>query len=613
MKATLLNNVGKLSMATSRRPTPSTCFFSQWKPSLVVSKAYLSAAGGMKLKSTVQCTKASAVKLAEPNSATTIRRSGNYKPTTWDFEYIQSVNNRYVGDKYIERFDELKKEMKKNLMMTVHEGSEEFDAKLELIDNLERLGVSYHFKDEIMQILRNIHDQNAAIGDSLYTTALKFRLLRQHGFHISQDILNNFQDEHGNLKQSICNDTKGLLKLYEASFLSTENETTLNNATRFTMARLKNYADNHCGDQDNVMASLVLHALEVPRHWMMPRLETEWYIRIYEGMPNANPLLLELAKLDFNIVQATHQQDLRILSRWWKNTGLAEKLPFSRDILVENLIWAVGALFEPQHSNFRRMITKVVVFISIIDDIYDVYGTLDELELFTHAIQRWDVNAMEQLPDYMKVCYLALFNVINEVAYEVLKNHGVDVLPYLTKSWTDLCKSYLQEARWYHIGYKPSMEEYMENARISVAVPMVLVHSLFLVNDPITQEAMESLSNYPDIIRQSATIFRLADDLGTSSDELKRGDVPKSIQCYMNENGASEEESREHIRFLIKETWEALNTAERKNSLFSETFVRITKDITRTSHFMYLHSDVKSSISKILFEPSIILNAASIG
>lgn len=96
MKATLLNNVGKLSMATSRRPTPSTCFFSQWKPSLVVSKAYLSAAGGMKLKSTVQCTKASAVKLAEPNSATTIRRSGNYKPTTWDFEYIQSVNNRYV-------------------------------------------------------------------------------------------------------------------------------------------------------------------------------------------------------------------------------------------------------------------------------------------------------------------------------------------------------------------------------------------------------------------------------------------------------------------------------------------------------------------------------------
>lgn len=41
---------------------------------------------------------------------------------------------------------------------------------------------------------------------------------------------------------------------------------------------------------------------------------------------------------------------------------------------------------------------------------------------------------MEELPDYMKVCYLAFFNTINEVAYEVLKDQGVNVLPYLTKS-----------------------------------------------------------------------------------------------------------------------------------------------------------------------------------
>lgn len=120
---------------------------------------------------------------------------------------------------------------------------------------------------------------------------------------------------NGNVKQSICNDTKGLLELYEASFLSTECETTLKN---FTEAHLKNYVyiNHSCGDQyNNIMMELVVHALELPRHWMMPRLETRWYISIYERMPNANPLLLELAKLDFNIVQATHQQDLKSLSR----------------------------------------------------------------------------------------------------------------------------------------------------------------------------------------------------------------------------------------------------------------------------------------------------------
>ncbi|PHT98654.1 (-)-camphene/tricyclene synthase, chloroplastic [Capsicum chinense] len=225
---------------------------------------------------------------------------------------------------------------------------------------------------------------------------------------------------------------------------------------------------------------------------------------------------------------------------------------------------------------------------------------------------------MEQLPDYMRVCYLALINTTNEVAHEVVKKHGINVLPHLTKSWSDLCKSYLREARWYYSGYKPSLEEYMDNAWVSIAVPMVLVHALFLVTNPITKEALESISNYPDIIRRSATIFRLTDDLGTSSDELKRGDVPKSIQCYMNEKGASEEEAREHIRCLIKETWEFMNTAEKESCLFSETFVGIAKNIARTAHCMYLNgdghgiqnTDVKSSITNILFHPIAIPNVA---
>lgn len=78
----------------------------------------------------------------------------------------------------------------------------------------------------------------------------------------------------------------------------------------------------------------------------------------------------------------------------------------------------------------------------------------------------------------------------------------------------------------------------------------------------------------------------------------------------MNEKGASEEEAIEHIEFLIQETWEAMNTAQSKNSPLSETFIEVAKNITKASHFMYLHSDVKSSISKILFEPIIISNVA---
>ena len=61
---------------------------------------------------------------------------------------------------------------------------------------------------------------------------------------------------------------------------------------------------------------------------------------------------------------------------------------FARDRLMENFLWTVGMIFEPQYGYCRRMLTKLGTFITIIDDVYDVYGTLDELELFTDAVDR---------------------------------------------------------------------------------------------------------------------------------------------------------------------------------------------------------------------------------
>jgi len=68
--------------------------------------------------------------------------------------------------------------------------------------------------------------------------------------------------------------------------------------------------------------------------------------------------------------------------------GLASKLSFSRDRLMECFFWAVGMIFEPQLSDLRKGLTKVSCLITTIDDVYDVYGTLEELELFTAAVER---------------------------------------------------------------------------------------------------------------------------------------------------------------------------------------------------------------------------------
>lgn len=65
--------------------------------------------------------------------------------------------------------------------------------KLELIDVLQRLGLSYHFEDEIKSILESIYNTShgAPCGgdmrkESLYATSLGFRLLRQNGYNVPQ-------------------------------------------------------------------------------------------------------------------------------------------------------------------------------------------------------------------------------------------------------------------------------------------------------------------------------------------------------------------------------------------------------------------------------------------
>ncbi|PON37415.1 Squalene/phytoene synthase [Parasponia andersonii] len=519
------------------------------------------------------------------------RRSANYQPPIWHFDYVQSLRSPFTGEPYARQAEKLKEEVR----VMVKKAEDDPLSLLEHIDILQRLGLSYHFENEVKGILQeiydNYHSNDVWKKNNIYATALEFRLLRQHGYWVPQDIFSSIKDETGNFGALMNDDIKGMLSLYEASFHLVEGENILEEARNFTTKSLEEYIKRNKSDQNDSLSQLVSHALELPLHWRMLRLETRWFIDVYEKRDDMNPSLLELAKLDFNMVQSTHQEDLKHVSRWWRSTGLGQKLEFARDRLMENFLWTVGFAFEPHFEYCRRMSTKVKALLTVIDDIYDVYGTLDELELFTDAVERWDIDAMDQLPDYMKICFLALHNSINDMAFDVLKEQGLHIIKYLKKEWADICKSYLREAKWYYNGYTPTLKEYIDNAWISISAPVILVHAYFFVVNPIKEEALHCLEEYPSIIRQSSILFRLADDLATSSDELKRGDVPKSIQCYMHEAGVSEDEARRHIKLLIDETWKHLNEDRVADSRFPKAFIEIATNLSRMAQCMYQYGD----------------------
>lgn len=105
-------------------------------------------------------------------------------------EAISLVNDEFLmqnNDEKVEhQFHQLREQVKRMLIAAVDKPSTE---KINLIDAIQRLGVSYHFQSEIDELLQYIHmnykedlDKN---DHDLYTTALCFRILRQHGYNVS--------------------------------------------------------------------------------------------------------------------------------------------------------------------------------------------------------------------------------------------------------------------------------------------------------------------------------------------------------------------------------------------------------------------------------------------
>lgn len=73
------------------------------------------------------------------------------------------------------------------------------------------------------------------------------------------------------------------------------------------------------------------------------------------------------------------------------------------------------------------------------------------------------------------------------------------------------------EARWYHSGYTPTLEEYLENGKLSIALPSLATQSYIFLANPIEKEALEFLEDMPDILHSLGTVCRIVDDNGTSS------------------------------------------------------------------------------------------------
>ena len=120
------------------------------------------------------------------------------------------------------------------------------------------------------------------------------------------DVFNKFKDNRGNFKESLIKDVQGMLSLYEATHMKVHGEDMLDETLKFTTTHLNSIVIN----LSPPLATQVSHALNRPIRKSLPRVEARHYFSIYQEIASRNKVLLNLAKLDFNMLQKQHQKEL---------------------------------------------------------------------------------------------------------------------------------------------------------------------------------------------------------------------------------------------------------------------------------------------------------------
>ncbi|GKU94692.1 hypothetical protein SLEP1_g8145 [Rubroshorea leprosula] len=536
------------------------------------------------------------------------RPTSSHHPSVWKDYFLQrSSNYMKIEPRTQEEYEELKQQVRR---LIADATTIDPSKKLHLIDAIQRLGIAYHFEIEIDSALEKIHLGGVDhVKSDLQTIALWFRLLRQQGIKVPSEMLKKFMDERGKFKEDLVNDVLGMLNLYEAGHFRLHGEDILDEAIAFTTSHLESMATK----VSPLLAEQIVHALNRPIRKGLPRIEARRHISLYSRdnhFASPNVALLRFAKIDFNMVQALHLKELNGIVKWWKDLDFATKLPYARDRIVECYIWIMGVYFEPKYSLARMFLTKVIAMTSILDDTYDNYGTYEELEVLTKCVERWDIDVINQLPEYMKLVYQALLNVYSEMEAKVAKEGRSYAMDYAKESMKQTIKVYFREAKWREEGYVPPVEEYMQVALISCGYPMLITNSLVGMGEVATKEAFDWISNDPKMVKACSIVNRLMDDIVSREFERTRDHVASGVDCYMKQYGVSEEEIVKVFWEEVANAWKDINEGFMKPIVLPMPILTRVLNFARVMDFLYKDSDgytnshgLKDHIVLLLVDP----------
>ncbi|GLJ38258.1 hypothetical protein SUGI_0778860 [Cryptomeria japonica] len=549
----------------------------------------------------------------------------------WDDEFVQSMETPYYlwVSECRERVETLVKQVKILLkeMQTGFDG--DLIQRLEMVDALQCLGIDRYFQDEIKAVLDFVYrcwDGSVGIGlgcksatKDLNATALGFRLLRLHRYHVSADVVKNFKDKKGQfLSHGAINDEehmmRSMINLLRASSLAFLGEAVMEDAKVFSSVYLTHLLEK----SEDIKQKSFLKEAEYALLYEWPSTFSRWearsYIEIYE-LDNSrlkDKIILELAKLDFNILQYKYKMEMKKLSSWWQNSGVS-KLIAVKERSIEYYLLAVSVVDNAEFGSSRIVVAKTATLVSLLDDLFDNYLTLEQVELVTKAIvQGWNISIIQNIPNNFKKIVEFIFKTLHELTSEASQIQGRDMMQFITKAWADYAEASSKTVQWKEGQYVPSYNEYIKIAATTGASGLLSLHPILLAVPNLEDDAIEKIFLNKSRFNELIWLTRcLVDDAHDFQDDKLHGQTTSAISWYMKDHPkCSEEEAVIHInnlfdQLLIELTWEFLNPNKvllKWENLYFNIVKGVQSFYVFGDGFQYHDKGVKQRVFKVLFD-----------
>ncbi|KAM7530691.1 hypothetical protein LguiB_034101 [Lonicera macranthoides] len=405
--------------------------------------------------------------------------------------------------------------------------------KLCIVNQIQRLGLAEHFKEEIEEILikgyRNYKDQESQCDEinfaptKIYKDSLAFRLQRTHGYNITPGRFCWFlQNEEimVNIEQSYEHFISLMYNVYRATDVLFPGENELEEARSISKKLLEKAQILRSNGANNFFMSPVIprvieHELSGP--WIARLDHLDHRLWIEEN--KFNPLCIGIgSKASFY--------------RWSKEWGLSD-MGFGREKTTYCYFAVTTSCSQlSRDSAVRLIIAKSAIIIVVADDFYDIkQASLDELHALTNAILKhnplslslqflWDDKG---LSGPSKTIFKALDNLVSEIAANYLRQEGINIREIIQDIWCDTFASWMVESTWSISGYVPSIDEYLETGMTSIAAQTLVLPCLGLLSQNLTNDKQLKPPHLDVITKLLMVMTRMLNDIQTYEREENDG------------------------------------------------------------------------------------------